>query len=76
MLRGSQPARRDARGPEDADCPRNGGGTLKISAAAGVGSGARAGGGRAARVAARRRGARGPEEADRLVWLKQSLFPN
>lgn len=45
---------RDARGPEGADCQQNGGETLKISAAAGVGSEAGAGGGRAARVQGRR----------------------
>ena len=50
---GRSPARRGARGPEQADRLRNGGGTLKISTAAGVGSGAGAGGGRAVRVAAR-----------------------
>ena len=52
---GRSPARRGARGPEQADQQGNGGGTLKFSAAAaaaGVGSGARAGGGCAARVAA------------------------
>ena len=49
---GCSAARRGVRGPEDAVRPRNGGGTLKISAAAGVGSGAGAGGGRAASVAA------------------------
>ena len=47
----------------EADRPRNCVGTLKISATAGVGSGAQAGGGRAARVVSRR-GSRGPEDAD------------
>ena len=65
--------RRGARGPKDADRPRDGGGTLKISAAAaaGVGSGAGAGGGCAARVAMGRRGARGPDvmcRSRRWAW--------
>ena len=58
---GCSAARRGVRGPEDAVRPRNGGGTLKISAAAGVGSGARGGGGRAARVQVRRGGQSGDE---------------
>ena len=39
VLRGSQHGLEGARGPEEADRPRNGGGTLKISATAGVRSG-------------------------------------
>ena len=59
MLRGLQLRQNGARGPEGSDRQRNGGGTLKISAAPGITSGAGAGSGRAEMVAARRRGVPG-----------------